>query len=297
MHFRALVGLLALFLIAFYVTARAQEVNPPPPSSVATLLASLKAVVEQNSLFDPYKTANLLALSVGEPISEQSDAHCANGATSWRSILIRYPLSSTWYQMQPQGIHEDLPAFAINRASRTGDPKITYYTSDRTLECGLQAFLKNTRTAQLDLSGLPGFACVTPSDVTAMGWRYQMGTDGVSVGTYAHVTDDAASSVTIFFRAMASCATGVSIGQNNDRSLRWQRANAKYQECIKPIEREYCQAHPGITFRDGDKMDEMEATGIKVCGSFESFYQREPRNGEIPPPTQRFVRRAPCDGI
>ena len=239
MRLRQVLSLLALACAVAAVTGScAGDAPVPSPESAVELISNLKAVADQQALFDPDKTARLLALDInaGQPVT-RTDFDCKKDRISWDQSHRDYSVKTDWYHMQPNGIRQSYPRAFINPAGQTGEPTISYWSATSTQKCGLEAFLKKRESARLDLQNLPGFACITPDMIIRIGGKYTRATDGVSIASYEHNTDDAVTTIEFTFRAMAMCALGASITQSNERNLRWLRADKKFEICVLPEKR------------------------------------------------------------
>jgi len=123
-----------------------------------------------------------------------------------------------------------------------------------------------------------------------------MATDGVYLVQYkGRLDDDSGTTLTFNFRAGVECALAADITQDQEKGLRYRRAQYKYQTCREVTDREFCAVHPDVAWGDRKMLGEMEVAATKKCGTVDSIYLDEPATGVAPPLLPRRIRRSPCD--
>ena len=196
-----------------------------------------------------------------------------------------------------QRAHLDVPAVTINPATVTGDPELTYQII-HFVYCSEWPRLHDGMQAALTFNGLPAFTCLTPSNIRSAipEAEFVMATDGVYLVQYkGRLDDDSGTTLTFNFRAGVECALAADITQDQEKGLRYRRAQYKYQTCREVTDREFCAVHPDVAWGDRKMLGEMEVAATKKCGTVDSIYLDEPATGVAPPLLPRRIRRSPCD--
>ena len=292
-----------------YAEAVAPEAKSDPFSEQSAVrsrfLLKLRQLATEGDLFDPDSIARILdmRLHAVTQTPEHTVRDCGDGSMRWFEVTNVTASDPTWYRELPSGAgHLDIPAFAINPASRTGDPMFSYEIS-RGVFCRDWPRMQDHTSASLRFRDLPAFSCVTPASITREipEARFSPGTDGVSeMIVEGRIDDDAGVKLRFVFRFGVTCALGAEVSQDQEDGLRYQRAVAKYKTCRLPADREFCASHPSFTWSDRDQHREMVLNAYRRCGLINDFYIKEPRSGEAAPleaeEALRF-RQSPCDGI
>jgi hypothetical protein len=295
---------LALWSLLFGFASASVDVEPR--SSVkdgAWLLRQLKALADDEAFLSLDKVGTALSFTLDGTSHEivPQPPNCSNPHSDKSRIVTDYLIKNSWYRLTSEGLpHMKFPGAFINPPGEVGDPQIAYHIM-KTASCSGKFDVANRSSAEISFSGLPAFACLSPSDLkNQLHAEYQMGTDGVSVSTYQAVANDQfGTRITFFFRMGAVCALSAQIEQDSEFSYRYLRAAAKFKDCTKHVDHDFCATHPPFSWGEGDKIDEMNEAAAKVCGGLDSFYEKEPPSGDAPPaqpPYWSVPHRTPCDG-
>lgn len=293
------------FCTAMLLPARAQNVQAGSSEAKAEpvqfLLEKVKEIADQGALFEPDKVARIMDLRfqqvTAENIKQPPDCSAEVAFRSFMNTTITVD-GQSWYRPLPTGAgNMPVGGMFVPPGAKTGDAKFGYHVS-HAQKCTDVLGLLDETTATMDLSGLPSYACVKVADIKkAMpAATYAMGTDGMSAVHYRGLlNDDSATTVTFDLNWGNSCALGIRIEQNRTHGLRFQRALAKYEQCARPAEQQFCHAHAPFGWGDGQTQNEMLRYANKVCGTQNTLYLREPLTGKKPvdlPPLAR--RKTPC---
>jgi hypothetical protein len=212
------------------------------------------------------------------------------------------PTELSWFRELPSGAgHIEIPAFSINPATTSGDPKVEYHIY-HSVECADWPRMRDHKSARVSLNGLPAYSCLAPSDIAKEipAIRPAPATDGVFIMTLdGRIEDDVAVTLSFFFRAGAPCALAAEINQDQEGGHRYRRALLKYEACRDPSDRDFCSKHPNVTWGDRELRREMVMQAYQRCGTVNTFYSKERSTGEPPPPRSNELRRrsTPCDGL
>lgn len=268
-------------------------------------LQKLRQLATEGDLFDTDSIARILDMrlhAVTETL-KHTVKDCGDGSMRWVEVTNVTASEPTWYRALHSGAgHLDIPAFAINPASKTGDPKFTYKVS-HSIACRDWPRMQDHTSASLAFVDLPAFSCVTPASITREipEARFSPGTDGVSLMIVeGRIDDDAAVRLRFVFRFGVSCALGAEVSQDQQDGLRYQRAVAKYKACRLPADREFCASHPSFSWSDRDLHREMVLHAYRSCGLINDFYIKEPHSGEAPAmgtDEPLRLRQSPCEDI
>lgn len=90
------------------------------------------------------------------------------------------------------------------------------------------------------------------------------------------IDDDAAVTLSFFFRAGAACALSAEINQDQQGGHRYRRALAKYEACREPSDRDFRSKHPDMTRGDRELLRQMVLQAYERCGTVDTFYIKEP---------------------
>jgi len=89
------------------------------------------------------------------------------------------------------------------------------------------ARLHDGMQATLTFNGLPAFTCLTPSNIRSAipEAEFVMATDGLYLVQYkGRLDDDSGTTLTFDFRAGVECALAADITQDQEKGLRYRRA-------------------------------------------------------------------------
>ncbi len=284
------------------ILASAQSPTADPALLRAALLARLRTFALKGDLFDPNATASLLALTLQAETSDVVHLRkdCGDGTTQWAEVTTVTQSEPAWYRTLPSGAgHMPIPAFTINPATTTADPGVDYKVY-HSVHCRDWGRMRDHRESHLWLTGLPAFTCLTPAQIKAEipEAKAEWATDGVSFMSFdGRVDDDSAINLSFWFRAGAPCAISAEFRQDQEDGYRYHRAQYKYQACRDPSDREFCSAHPDVTWSNRDLLRQMVIQAYERCGTVDTFYAKEPSTGVPTPPIPRPRRNTPCDGL
>jgi hypothetical protein len=268
----------------------------------AEFLVRLRHLTEAGQLSDPAAVAQ--ALRINAQTSTRTNTlpiPCEDGSRATLDVTTLEVPKSFWYHALPSGAgHIDIPAFTINPATVSGDPKFEYKLTHSHL-CPQYLHLYSSTSAAIYFDGLPAYSCITPAHITAQiaASRMVLATDGVFMVRLAgKVDDDSATELTFSFRAGARCALGAGITQDEEGGLRFLRAAYKFATCQEVSDRDFCATHPeaGTTW-SAPLMRQMAHETILRCGTLDSLYRKEPKSGLAPAGDYRemlWKRRTPC---
>jgi hypothetical protein len=268
----------------------------------STLLSRVSQLATRGNLFEPDSVAQILDMKLNAQTETRAPRDCGDGTATRMEITTVTPSEPSWFRELPSGAgHIDIPAFMINPASKSGDPKFEYRVY-HTVECRDWPRLRDHKTAQVTFNGLPAFSCLTPSDIQREVPRIRpvTATDGVFLMHLdGRIDDDVAVTLRFFFRAGAACALAADVSQDQQGGYRYLRAQAKYEACREPSDRDFCSKHPNIAWGDRELLRNMVLQAYERCGTIDTFYNKEPSTGEPLAPILSYKKRkrSPCDGL
>jgi hypothetical protein len=258
-------------------------------------LQRLRRVADSGNLFEQKSVASMLNLKFEASTIDRNPAISCPAPFRATTVTVR---GASWFHPLSTGSgHLDVPAFTINPANVTGDPQFTYQILHYSF-CSEWPRLHDGMEATVTFNGLPAFNCLTPSNIrsTIPEGEFVMATDGVSLIQYkGRIDDDSATTLTFNFRAGVQCALAADITQDQEKGLRYRRAQYKYETCRQVTDREFCAIHPDVGWGDTQMLGDMERAAIKRCGSINSIYVAEPANQIAPPLLPHRIKRSPCD--
>ncbi len=277
--------------------------GPPDTGRGQWLIRRLKTIADSGALLNANLVGNLLALDLKESQTEEirQPPDCANPYSDSSHLTSRYiPQGAMWFTATPEGIpHMVRPGFAINRPATMGDPTFEYKIT-KIKSCTGRHELKEYTKAKLDFVYASGFACITASDLqkSLPEAKYSPATDGAMPFYYDGKTDDfSATRVEFFFFTGSPCMLSATVEQSQKTGKRYARALSHFLKCTKEADHEFCQNSKPFGWGDGDMQELMAEHAIEKCGTFDSYYQREPLSEEAPEPLPpRNYPRSPCDG-
>lgn len=289
--------------LPFAIFGQIAPPNTPADASSVQMkfLGRLRDVALAGQLFDTKATAATLGLELEQstqevqlPLLNCRDGTKITGHTTTVSVR-----GDSWFRPLPSGAgHIAVPAFTINRATVSGDPKFDYKIF-HTLQCAESRRIRDYTEAQLSFGGLPAFTCLTPSIIQAelSGARLVRATDGVFLlELQGQLGDESGTTLTFQFRAGASCALSAEVKQDQQDGLRYRRALYRYSKCREPLDKDFCSTHRNITWADTETVERMDVQADQRCGTVDFLYRQETRTGLVPPPLERRVGKGPCDG-
>jgi hypothetical protein len=273
----------------------------PTPKNAEWLLAHLKFLIDEGKLFDTVAVGKVLDINLQGKETEmvRQPADCSNPHSDKSDLLQKFEVSAVWFKESSEGVpHMKYPGISINPAGAVGEPRI-FYKVFKTTNCSGKFTLPVQESARIEFTGLSTFACLTAHDLAnSLHTEFQMATDGVSLSVYRPKPNDRfGGSIEFLFRFGAPCAISATLTQDEAAGYRALRAMAKFKACTDRADRAFCATHPSFTWGEGDKIDEMQESAVKICGGFDSFYKKESLSGEPPPPPPpRQFPATPCSG-
>lgn len=282
----------------------AADVKSEQVAARTTFLLRVRQLATGGDLFTPDSVAHILdmSLQVRTEMAGPAPQACGDGTMTSMEVTTAAPPEQSWFRELPSGAgHIEIPAFTINPATTSGDPKIEYQVY-RSVHCGDWPRMRDHKQARLSFGGLPAFSCLTPSDISKEipEIRPVPATDGVFIMRLeGRIDEDAAVTVNFLFRAGAACALSAEINQDQEGGHRYRRALAKYEDCRDPSDRDFCSKHPKMTWSDRGLRRKMVLQAYERCGTVNTFYANESSTGEPPPPrlSVRKHKSSPCDGL
>jgi hypothetical protein len=258
-------------------------------------LQRLRSLADSGNLFEQKTVAPILNLKLEASTVERDVA--LSCPVHFRTTNVTATAASWFHPLSSGSGHLQVPAFTINPANVTGDPEFTYQIIHYSF-CSEWPRLHDGMEATVTFNGLPAFSCLTQANIRSAipEAEFVMATDGVSLVQYkAQLNDDSATTLTFTFRAGVQCALAAHITQDQEKGLRYRRAQYKYVTCREVTDREYCSIHPNVGWGDTQMLGDMERAAIKRCGSINSIYLGEPVTRIAPPLLPQRFKRSPCD--
>jgi hypothetical protein len=298
MHNSFLIITIAVASASYFLSSQAMGATQDADAGVVRtqFLQRLRSVADSGNLFEQKTVAPILNLKLEASAVERDVA--LSCPVHFRTTNVTATAASWFHPLSSGSGHLQVPAFTINPATVTGEPELTYQII-RYVYCGEWPRLHDGMEANLTFNGLPAFSCLTPANIRSAipEAEFVMATDGVSLVQYkARLDDDSATTLTFTFRAGVQCALAADITQDQEKGLRYRRAQYKYVTCREVSDGEYCSIHPNVGWGDTQMLGDMERAAIKRCGSINSIYLAEPATGVPPPLLPQRIRRLPCDG-
>jgi hypothetical protein len=297
MHNSLLIITIAVASASYFLSQRANGATQDVDADhVRTqFLQRLRRVADSGNLFEQKSVAPMLNLKFeATTIDRDSAVSCP---AHFRTTTVAVKGDSWFHSLSTGSGHLDVPAFTINPANVTGDPEFTYQIIHYSF-CSEWPRLHDGMEATVVFNGLPAFSCLTPANIRSAipEAEFVMATDGVSLVQYkARLDDDSATTLTFTFRAGVQCALAVDIAQDQEKGLRYRRAQYKYETCREVTDREYCAIHSDVGWGDTQMLGDMERAAIKKCGLINSIYLAESATGVAPPLLPQRFKRSPCD--
>src|SRR5687768_6711285 len=237
-----------LAMAADHVRDEPSESNAPvdaaseQAAASSTILSRVSQLATRGNLFEPDSVAQILDMKLNAQTETRAPRDCGDGTATRMEITTVTPSEPSWFRELPSGAgHIDIPAFMINPAGKSGDPQFEYRVY-HAVECRDWPRLRDHKTAQVTFNGLPAFSCLTPADIQREIPRIRPvpATDGVFIMQLdGRIDDDVAVTLSFVFRAGAACALSAGVGQDQQGGYRYLRAQAKYEACREPSDRDF----------------------------------------------------------
>lgn len=210
---------------------------------------------------------------------------------------VRYTPDESWFGPRPEGNPNTLVyGLGPNITRRVGAPQFSFQTVTD-IDCSGSLRLLEEHRKDINFKDLPAHACIRNRDIRAAFPTAQLslGTEGFSFWYFVPPrSTETGIHLSFVFGPFVHCAIEARVTQYTEVTARYVRASAQFDRCRTEAHRALCAALPGgeTEMRVSPHQADLEA--VRRCGTFESFFQREPAGGSIPDRERRTLYAAAC---
>jgi hypothetical protein len=261
-------------VVAFVVLALPFGAGAQAHIDARELLVRVKRLVDDAALFDEQAVKEAFPMGAAEPSSWSFQKEGCQPGSIHHVTGTRWKLGE-WFTNTAAGIthlsFEGAMAPPDGRLHKFtfGDPEGSFAVHE-TVYCSDLFEPLTLHSARLQLSNLPGFACLKLHEVDAIvPLKDNLATDGAGIYSYTPPALPRAGALITVSIGGGPCVSELTVDQEEAWGKQYLRAKRSFQECTRREAQKFSKADASHDLKD---RDEMERSSAKACGGFGLFY-------------------------